>query len=329
MKNLTFFKVVLVTIIIVSFAGLSSAASFPKKSMQWLAPYGVAANSAIGLKIIADAVSKEFPKPVFVVPAKGAGGTLAGERVAKRVKPNGYTLLLANSGTNGVSLCTKKVNYTNNDFKFIAQYGAFDLGLIASKDAPFKTLEEYITYAKANPNAIKQASTGVGTSGHLLLELLKLKAGGLKIDMVPFRSAFELRTAVLGGHTQASFIYGGGGGPNDSFRKTIDGGGRLLAVTSSKRLKAYPDVPTFVEKGYDVVYSAWYGIAGPKGMPDEVTQILEKAIYKALEDPKVIKAIKSLGFRFQFRKSEEFTRFIKQYTNLVQMVVRDAKIPVK
>jgi tripartite-type tricarboxylate transporter receptor subunit TctC len=321
-------KGVFVLAIVFAFTSLSSAAEFPRKSMQWLAPYGVAANSAIGMKIIADAVSKLFPKPVFVVPAKGAGGTLAGGRVAKRVKPDGYTLLLCNSATNGTALYTKKgLEYTNDDFVFLAQYGAFDLGLIAGPESPFKTLEEYVAYARKNPHAIKQASTGVGTSGHLCLELLKIKAGGLKVDMVPYKTAFEQRTAVLGGHCQAAFIYGGGGGPNDEFRKTINGGGRVLAVSSKQRLKSYPKVPTFKEKGIDLVYSAWYGIAGPKDMPKEVTQKLKDAIYKVMEDPQVKKNIEALGFRFEFRKTEEFTPFIKAYCLTVEMIVREAKIP--
>ena len=321
-------KGVFVLAIVFAFTSLSSAAEFPKKSSQWLAPYGVAGNSAIALKFVADGVSKLFPKPVFVVPATGAGGTLAGERVAKRVKPDGYTLLLCNSATNGTALYTKKgLKYTNDDFVFLAQYGAFDLVLIAGPESPFKTLEEYVAYARKNPHAIKQASTGIGTSGHLCLELLKLKTGGLKIDMVPYRKAFEQRTAVLGGHCQAAFIYGGGGGPNDEVMKTINGGGRVLAVTSKQRLKAYPEVPTFTEKGIDLVYSAWYGIAGPKDMPKEVTQKLKDAIYKVMEDPEVKKYIETLGFRFAFRKSEEFTPFIEEYCSRVEMIVREAKIP--
>ncbi len=322
-----YFIVVLGLIISGGLSNVTSAAPYPEKNIEMLAPYGVAANSAIGAKIVVDTASKFLPKPIFVIAAEGAGGTLAGEQVAKRVKPDGYTLLLANSATNGTALFTKKdLRYNNEEFEFLAEYGAFDLALIARADAPFKTLEEFVSYAKTN--TVKQASTGVGTSGHLCLELFKLKAGGdVKIDMVPYKTTAELRTSVLGGHTQASFVYGGGGGANDELEKTIKGGGRVLAVTTKKRLDAYPDVPTFSEKGIGLVYSAWYGIAGPKGMPKEATQMLKMALYRSLEDPEVIKNIKALGFRFEFRKAEEFTSYVKEYSELIKMIIDSAQIP--
>ena len=306
-----------------------SAAEFPTKSMEWLAPFGPGAPSAISLKIVGDAVSKTLGQPVLNVPAPGAGGMVAGARTA-RAKPDGYTLLGANSATNATIFYIKKdVPYKNSDFEFLAEYGAFDLGLIVKADSPFKTLEDYIEFVRKNPNALKQASTGVGTSGHLCLELLKIKAGGLKIDMVPFKTTFELRTSVLGGHTNASFVYGGGGGSGDEFKQVLEGGGRILAVTTQKRLTAYPDVPTFVEKGLPVVFSAWYGIAGPKGMPREVSQKLKDAIYKALKDPQIVQAIEGLGYRFEFRNSEEFTAFVKGYEELVKNIVKEANIPAQ
>ena len=211
--------------VIWGFGGYGWAAEFPAKSMEWLAPFGPGGPSAVSLKFIGDAASKILGKPVLVVPAPGGGGTIAGTRVAK-AKPDGYTLLGANSATNGTALLMKKdLAYTNNDFEFLAEYGAMDLGLIVKGDSPFKTLEDYVAYARKNPGLIKTGTTGVGGTDHLAGELLAMEAGGVKLDAVPFKSPFEKRVAVLGGHIHSAFIYGGGGGPGDEFQQALEGGG--------------------------------------------------------------------------------------------------------
>jgi len=118
--------------------GLSWAADFPTKPMEWMAPFGPGGPSAIALKIIGDATSKTLGKPVLIVPAPGGGGMIGGARVAK-AKPDGYTLLNANSATNGISLYIKKeVPYKNSDFEFLAEFGALDLGLLVKGDSPFR-----------------------------------------------------------------------------------------------------------------------------------------------------------------------------------------------
>jgi len=315
-----------VVIFVLAFAS-TSAAEYPEKPIEILMPYGLGLTAA-GYSVLADIMSKQLPKPVILTPAIGAGGTVAGEKIAKRTKPDGYTLIQVNSGTNGMAFFTKKdLNYTMDDFMYLAEVNACDLALIAAPNAPFKTLEEYVAFARKNPNIIKHSSTGIGTGGHLALELLKVRAGGLKIDLVPFRTAPEVEKAVVSGNCHSAFTYGGTGGPNDSLQKSVDGGARILAVTSEKRLEAWPQIPTFREKGIDLVYSAWFGIGSPKGLSSEAVAVLKKVLYKAIQEPAVAKVFKSCGNRVEFRKHEEFTQFVKEYNELTEMIVKEAKIP--
>ncbi len=171
------------------------------------------------------------------------------------------------------------------------------------------------------------ATIGIGTSSHLCLELLKLEAGNLKVDIVPYKTSTEVRTAVLGGHCHGAFTYGGVGGTADEFMFVQGGGGRVLAVATKNRLKPYPNIPTIAEKGYNVVLSAWYGIAAPKNIPREVSQKLKDAFYRALKDPQIVSEIQKLGLRPEFRNSEDFTNLIHDYEKVINRVVTEAKIP--
>ncbi len=321
-------KIFLVLAFLLGFASFSSAAEFPEKPIEILLPYGVAGGSAAIDRVVADIMSKHLGKQVILTAAIGAGGTVAGEKIAHRTKADGYTLIQVNSGTNAVALFTKKdLNYTEDDFTYLAQTHASNLALAAAPNAPFKTLEEFLAFARKNPNTIKHASTGIGTSGHLCYEYLKLRAGGLKIDLVPFRTAPEVTKAIVSGTTHSASLFGGSGGPNDEIQKAAEGGARILAVTSAERLKPWPEAPTFKEKGIDLVWSAWWGIGGPKGLPDKVLLVLKDALYRAIEDPQVAKVAESGGYKFEFRKHEEFTAFVKEYNKIVEMVVREANIP--
>jgi tripartite-type tricarboxylate transporter receptor subunit TctC len=259
------------------------------------------------------------------VSAGGAGGANAGRRAAS-AKPDGYTLLAAQSATNGTALHVRKdVLYQNKDFEFLAQYSATELGLIVKADSPIKTLKDFIAHAKKNN--VTFAYQGVGVGQHIVMELLKLKTGGLKITYVPVVSAFDLRLSVIGGHTDAAIVMGGAGGSGDEFAQVLNSGGRILAVASNKRLRDYPDIPTYAENGLDIIYQAWLGIAGPKGMPKEVSQKLKDVLYQVLQDPQVIKNLGNLGYKLVFRRSEEFTRYVEDFENMIKKVVEDANIP--
>jgi len=310
------------------FVNLSLAAEFPTKPIEWYNPFGLGSYTGTVMKVVGDAVSKDLGQNILVLPAVGGGGVLGGTKIA-RAKPDGYSLLWCNSATNANVLFMKKnVPYTNSDFEFIAQVGGVELGLVVGPSSPFKSLQDYLEYARKNPFLIKQAVIGFGSSAHLATELLKL-AGNIKIDSVPYKNSTEVRTSVLGNHSQAALTYGGVGGSGDEFKLILESGGRILGVSSKARLKAYPNVPTFTEQGLNVVLSAWYGVAGPKGMPKEVSQKLKDSFYKALKDPQVIKDIEKIGMRYEFRNSEELTSYVNEYEKLVKMIVEEAKLPVE
>jgi len=326
-ETLKRYRIVLMATLIALFSSFISAQEYPTKPIEWYSPYGTGGPAALAMKLVMDSAAKSLGQPVVMVNAPGAGGTIAGARVA-RAKPDGYSLVMASSGNHGIAMYTvKDLSYTNADFEFIALFGVLEIALFVGPHTPFKTLEEFVAHAKKNPHALKFTTTGVGSGPNFILESLKMQAGGLQIDPVVFKTSPEQRTTVLGGHTHASVVYGGSGGPGDNISQAIEGGGRMLAVTAKKRLESFPQIPTFAEKGYDISYRGWYGIAAPKGMPKEVSKKLKDAVYKALEDPAVIKGIKSMGFVYEPMHSEEFSKFVKTAEAEIKIIAEKAQIP--
>ncbi len=325
-KELIKFKISCALVLLLAFTNFSSA-DFPERPIEIHMPYGISSPSATIVRVIADRMTKDLGKQVVLIAALGAGGSAAGEKIARRTKPDGYTLLQVNSGTNGMAFFTKKeLNYTLDDFTYLALTHTAYIGLVAGSKAPFKTLEEFLAYAKKNPHAVKIASTGYGTGGHFFIEYLKIKGGNLKVDLTPFKTPAEVTKAVVSNVTQAAAVYGGSGGPNDELTKAVEGGAKILALTSKERLKAFPDVPSLTEKGLDMVWSGWWGLGGPKGLPDNVQTVLKNAIYKAVQDPQVAKVAASGGFWFEFLKQEEFIPFVKEYYKKSEMIAKEANI---
>jgi tripartite-type tricarboxylate transporter receptor subunit TctC len=304
-----------------------SAAAYPTRPIEWYNPWGLGTVTGLVARAVADVAEKQLGGSIQVLPATGGGGVVGAAKVA-RAKPDGYTLLLCSSAPNAIVFyMNKDVPYRNSDFEFIAELTVTELGLIVGPNSPFKTLEDFIGYARKNPSAVKLATIGIGSTAHLCAEQLKLAGGKLKIDIVPYKTNAEVRTAVMGGHCQAAISYGGIGGTADEFVLVQEGGGKVLAVATKSRLKAFPNVPTMTEKGYDVALSAWYGVAAPKGMPKEISAKLKDAFYKAMRDPHVIAAIEKIGMKPEFRTSEEFTAYIRDYEKVIKRIVEEGNIP--
>lgn len=301
------------------------AQDYPTKLVELIEPYGAGGPTYIAAKIVAEKMSEVLGKPVAVMAKPGAGGTI-GAAFAAKAKPDGYTLLVFNSGSNGVSLAIRSdVPYKNSDFELLGQYGAQYLVMAVKADAPWKSVKDIIEYAKNNPGAMKYGTSGIGTSLHFGMELFKIAAGGLKIDHVPFKGGPEINSAMLGGHIHTGTLTYG------VVKALVEAGKiRLLAVTSPKRAEDLPDIPTFAELGFpEVTLSAWYGIAAPKGIPREAAAKLKDVCRKAFQDPEVRKKLVGMGYMPTYRNAEEFTQFVAEQEKMYDRVAKSANIRVQ
>lgn len=323
-KNISWLLVIFsISICLGVFNSVFAQEDYPTKSIELICPYGAGGSTSMGARIIAGTLSEFLGKPVIVINKTGAGGSIAAAYVAKS-KPDGYTLFIFNSGSNGVTIAIRAVPYKNEDFELFGQYASQMLGVVVRNDAPWKTVGELVEYAKKNPGALKYGTSGVGTSGHFGMELFKSAAGGLKIDHVPFKSGPEYVAAILGNHIHMGFWY------VVDFKPHVEAGRlRLLATGTEKRDKEFPDVPTFTEVGYpEVKLGTWYGVAAPKGLPKQVSDKLKDALSKTFQHPEVKKMLTHIGYDPVYKDAEQFKQFVIQEDIKYHKIAKEANIKV-
>jgi tripartite-type tricarboxylate transporter receptor subunit TctC len=205
------------------------------------------------------------------------------------------------------------------------QYATQMMGLIVEKDAPYNTFDELVAYAKKNPGKLKYGTSGVGTSAHFGMELIKIYGGNIKIDHVPFKSGPEFFTALLGGHVQMGFWYQVG------FKPYVEAGKvKLIAMATEERSKEFPDVPTFAELGYpEIQMSAWYGVAAPKGLPENVHAKLSDALAKTMQHHEVQVMLSKIGYTPTYKDADSFARMVESSEKKYRMVAEKAGIEIK
>ena len=249
-------------------------------------------------------------QPIIVDYKPGAGGSVGAEGVAKSAA-DGYTILLANTGTmviNG-ALYSKLPYNTLKDFTPLARTAMQPLALLVNNNVPAKTLKEFMDYTRANPGKINYGSAGNGGISHLVPEMLKT-ATGLFMVHIPYRGSAPAFTDLIGGQVQfmAESIPQAA-----SYHK--QGKVRALAVTSKERNPALPDTPTAIEsglKGFEVV--GFYGFLAPAGTPKDVVAKLSDAFKQVLSNPDVRSRMVTQGADPAFQDSDEFGKFLAQET---------------
>jgi len=310
------------------FAGIGSVAlgaekEFPTRSIEFVCPWSAGCGLYMAMRVLAGRASEILGRPVLVVSKPGAGGSIAAEYVAK-ANPDGYKLLIFNSGTNGVTLAVRKVRYTNADFEVFCQSFNQPMLLVTHSGSPWNTLGALVDHAKKHPGKLKYGTSGVGTSSQLAMELFNLSAG-IKTVHLPFLGGPKLYAALVAGHVPISIYY------YATIKGLIDAGKlKVLAQASEKRVEALNDIPTFAEEGYpQVVFYAWYGVAGPRGMPKKISDKLKSAFSQASQDKAVVKTLKKLGWTPHYRSAEDFAEFVKAEEKKYKGIVAGANIRIE
>lgn len=297
---------------------------YPNKQIQLICPYAVGGITDLSARIIAEKMGEYLGQPVIVVNKPGAGAALGTGFVAAS-KPDGYTILTTWTGVAVlVPLITPNLPYKMTDLTPIGKAVSVDQLLLVNKDLPVKNLAELIAYAKQHPKTLSGGTAGVGTLPHLVLEQLNV-VGQIDIQHIPYNSELQAVTALAGNHVQVSVLT-----LTISEPHIKSGAVRPLAVLSSKRDPAIPQVPTSAEQGYPALMASIYNILfAPARTPAPILKKLEEDLDKTLRDKETREKLEKMGYKIDFMNGKNTQTFLEAETKKWSSVVKQANIMIK
>lgn len=303
----------------------AQAAQWPSQPIKIVVPYPPGGNVDVAARIIAPGLQKAFGQPFIVENKPGAGGMIAGEYVA-RSAPDGYTLFMAANGPllySPLIFGRSNAYQWNKSFEPISSVSYTPMVLQVRPSLPVKSLADLIALAKKEPGKLNMAAPGAGTSNHLVSELLQ-SVTGAHWTTVQYKGNAPALTDLLSGQVDFDFDQVSVALP--FIRK---GQLRPLAVTTEKRVKSLPDVPTMEEAGVkNMVATTFTGLLAPKGTPKDIVDRLSAALHKILKEPDVIDKFDHLGAEARAATPQEFTAYLAAEDARWTPVIKRAHIHV-
>ena len=300
-------------------ASLAHAQAWPSKPIRWVVPYGPGSTDILA-RLLAPAVSAALGQQVVVENRPGAGGSVGSAQVAK-TDPDGYTLLLGAAASHAVNpALLSKVGYDAvKDFTPIINLASIPNVVIVTPQLPVKSIAELVAAAKAKPGGLLYSSNGPGTSQHMSAALFEMMAG-VKMEHVPYKGSSEGVVAVTRGDVSLMFA-----NLPPAMPLIKDGRVKPLAVTTARRLPAFPDLPTVAESGvpgYEV--ATWFALFAPAGLPEPITQRLNKEFNAALSAPDIREKLQNQGFTVNGGSSQDLARLVSSELTKWARVVKES-----
>ena len=317
-------KVILRTSLALFFATALISASaqtvYPTKPVRLIVPFAPGGGTDIVARLLAQKLTEAFGQNVIVDNRAGGGGTL-GVETTVRATPDGYTAIIM-SGSYATNAAIYKLSYDPvNDILPMGLIGNTAFVVALHPAVPIKSVAELVAFAKAKPGALNYGSSGNGGIAHLAGELFDLLAG-TRMTHIAYKGTGPALNDLLGGQIQ--LIFGSAPATIPLVRANRL---RAIAVTTTKRSPALPDVPTVAEggvPGYEVVL--WYGVLGPKGLPKNIVDRWNAEIRKATKIPDLKERLISEGFDIDDSPPAVFQATLKRDVEKWQRVVREAKV---
>ena len=285
--------------------------AYPDKPIQLVIPFAPGDTDSM-LRPFSERMGEFLGQPIVLAYKPGAGGGIGAGAVAAS-KPDGYTLVGSSPGSLVVvPLANKDVRYTTESFAPVAALAEGAMMLVVPASSPWKSLKDLVEHSKKNPGKVTYTSSGAMGITHLLAEIAS-KEAGVSWSHIPYQGSAPAITALLGGHVEmASTAIG----PAQAHVKA--GTLRMLAVFGDSRLKAYPDVPTLKDLGYNVGSPTLYGIAAPAGTPRAVVDTLYTAARKTAEKhgEAIAAGLAVLGAETRLLGPDEYAAYLQRQKQL-------------
>jgi len=305
-------------------AAAPALAQFPERPITMIVPFPPGGVADTVARPVAEAMGHALKQPVVIENKAGAGGGIGMAHVAKS-KPDGYTILLALSSLVVLPEADKVLGrspaFQVKDLVPVARITADPTVLAVRADAPWKSYQEFVAYAKANPGKLNFGSSGNYGTMHIPMAML-MNAADVKMTHVPYTGAGPAIVGLLGGQVDAIAT-----GPATIVQHVQGGKARVLAHWGEARLAVLPDVPTLKELGVPIDYAQWSGVFAPAGTPEPALAKLREAARAAANDPKVREVLGKAGSPILYQDSPEFQRYVDaDAAKMTEVVKRIGKI---
>ncbi len=308
-----------------SLARTAWAQAYPARTITLVVPFPAGGGVDTMARVVAEKLSVALKQTVLVDNRAGAGGTIGSRAVAK-AEPDGYTLMLAHTGTTSInpSLYANPGYDPRKDFAPIGLIASMPVALIANPTFPAKTIADVIAIAKKEPAKVNLGTSAIGTGGYLTAEYFK-SAAGLDVTIVPYRGTAPLMNDLVGGHVPVSF------GVLPPAMGNIQAGTlRVIAVTGPKRFSLLPDVPTADEfglPGFDSVLH--YGLVAPARTPPAIVNQLSEELRKLVQSDDVKQRIQNEGGDPLISSPDEYAKDIDQEERKWSVLIKKLNLKVE
>lgn len=306
-------------------AGVARGDEYPSRPIRLIVPYAAGGAADAVARIIAKHVGESFGQPI-VIENRGGAGAIIGTDLVNKSDPDGYTLLLGQSGPISINPAVyKNLPYDPlKDFAPITLTTSFPYIMVVNPKLGVKTVQEFVALAKSKPGALNYGTTGIGGANHLLTELFDSKAG-ITMTHIPYRGTALAVADLLAGQVQVVFA-----DPVSALPHVNAGTLLALAVSSKERSLVAPDVPTISESGYPGIDAiGWHGILAPAHTPAAIVDRLNAEIVRALKDPETRNLLEKQAIQVVGSSAEAFASFIRQDIAVWKEVADQAKVEVR
>jgi tripartite-type tricarboxylate transporter receptor subunit TctC len=306
-------------------AGAARGDDYPSRPIRLIVPYAAGGGADSVARIVARRVSETIGQAI-VIENRGGAGSIIGTELVNKSDPDGYTLLLGQSGPISINPAIyKKLPYDPiKDFAPVTMTTAYPYIMVVNPKLGVKTLQEFVALAKSRPGELNYGTTGVGAANHLVTELFDFKAG-IKMTHIPYRGTALAVTDLLAGQVQMVFA-----DPITALPHINAGTLLALAVTSKERSPVAPNVPTVSESGYpgfDAI--AWHGILAPANTPPAIVGKLNAEIAAALKDPETAALLEKQAMQTVGSSPQAFADFIKRDIAVWKEVAEQARVELQ
>lgn len=278
--------------------------AFPERPISLVVAWAAGGGTDLQARSLVAPAEDVLGQPIQVVNKPGSSGALGWGEIAHSTDPDGYTLTVV-SPEIGFMAEQGLYDFGLEDFTLITMFNEDPAALAVKADAPWNTLEEFVADAKGNPGQITVGNSGPGLAWDLATTAIEM-AAGIELTHVPYDGGSTAVQAILGGTLDAmTFSIG-------EVRAQVEAGEmKVLALASEERIEALPEIPTFVEQGFDVVTGTFRGVAGPAGIDPEIVKVLNDAFLEMAAKPEFLDFMESSSFGVNVKGTAEFQTFFE------------------